>query len=196
MMFYTSRFRPLNLWACLAAFVFFGSEVYAQQIIHVPADQPTIQKAISAAANGDSVLVSPGTYVENVDFLGKAITVSSSNGPINTIIDGNQNGIVVNFANGEPRSALIKGFTIRNSGFPANGGYSDGIRITAASPTITGNIITQNRGYGIEVAGGGPLIQGNTISYTTTEYDPTQDFGCDYLAVPGLLWRGPPRALR
>lgn len=189
-MLHTSIFRPLNLWACLAAFVFFCSAGYAQQVIHVPADQPTIQKAINAAANGDTVLVSPGTYTENVDFLGKAITVSSSNGPISTIIDGNQNGIVVNFATGEPRSALIKGFTIRNSGFPANGGYSDGIRIAAASPTITANIITRNRGYGIEVAGGGPLIQGNTVSDTTTEYDPTQDFGCDYLDGSGIALEG------
>jgi len=97
---------------------------------------------------------------------------------------------VVNFANAEPRSALVKGFTIRNSGFPANGGYSDGIRVAAASPTITDDIITQNRGYGIEVVGGGPLIQGNTISYTTTEYDPRQDFGCDYLDGSGIALEG------
>jgi len=190
MMLYALRFTPLHLWICLAAFALEGSAGLAQQVIHVPADQPTIQKAINAAANGDTVLVSPGTYVENIDFLGKAITVSSSDGPINTIIDGGQNGIVVNFANAEPRSALVKGFTIRNSGFPANGGYSDGIRVSAASPTITDDIITQNRGYGIEVAGGGPLIQGNTISYTTTEYDPTQDFGCDYLDGSGIALEG------
>ncbi len=40
------------------------------------------------------------------------------------------------------------------------------------------------------MAGGGPLIQGNTISYTTTEYDPRQDFGCDYLDGSGIALEG------
>jgi hypothetical protein len=34
--------------------------------IVVPADQPTIQAAVGAAAAGDTVLVQPGTYTENV----------------------------------------------------------------------------------------------------------------------------------
>jgi len=46
--------------------------------IHVPADYGTIQEAIDAAVGGDTVLVAPGTYVENIDFLGKAITLKSS----------------------------------------------------------------------------------------------------------------------
>src|ERR1700692_4766100 len=47
--------------------------------IHVPIDQPTIQTAIDAASNGDTVLVADGTYKENADFKGKAITVTSVN---------------------------------------------------------------------------------------------------------------------
>src|SRR6266700_1042933 len=50
----------------------------AQNTINVPADQPTIQAAITLAQSGDTVLVAPGTYLENNDFLGKAITVTSS----------------------------------------------------------------------------------------------------------------------
>jgi hypothetical protein len=45
--------------------------------IHVPKDQPTIQAGINAANNGDTVLVSPGKYVENINFNGRAITVTS-----------------------------------------------------------------------------------------------------------------------
>ena len=51
--------------------------VSAHTTIHVPADDPTIQSAIDAAKNGDTVLVSPGTYNENLDFKGKAITVTT-----------------------------------------------------------------------------------------------------------------------
>ncbi len=49
--------------------------------IHVPADQPTIQAGINTASNGDTVLVSAGTYYENINFSGKAITVASASGP-------------------------------------------------------------------------------------------------------------------
>jgi len=87
--------------------------------IHVPADQSTIQAGIDAAFDGDLVLVSPGTYLENIDFLGKGITVQSEQGDDLTVIDGNQNGSVVSFANGEPEDAVLDGFTIINgSGTP------------------------------------------------------------------------------
>jgi parallel beta-helix repeat protein len=48
------------------------------------------------------------------------------------------------------------------------------------NPTITNNIITQNRGYGIEIQFGSTYISGNTIKSTSTRYDPSQDYGCDY----------------
>ena len=57
-------------------------------ILKVPIQFPTIQDAINAAVNGDTVLVDDGTYVENIDFIGKAITVTSVNGAEATVIDG------------------------------------------------------------------------------------------------------------
>ena len=52
----------------------------------------TIQELIDAASDGDIILVEPGTYVENINFNGKNVTLRSSGGPEITIIDGNQNG--------------------------------------------------------------------------------------------------------
>src|SRR5215471_15336020 len=71
--------------------------------IRVPSDRPTIQSAINDATDGDMVLVAPGTYVENVNFGGKAITVTSESGPEVTIIDGSNADSVVSFTSGEGR---------------------------------------------------------------------------------------------
>ncbi|HUS25963.1 MAG TPA: right-handed parallel beta-helix repeat-containing protein [Nevskiaceae bacterium] len=145
----------------------------AASVIRVPADQPTIQQAIDAAANGDTVRVSSGTYTENINFHGKAITVKSQNGPQTTIIDGNQAGSVVTFATSETLSSVLKGFTVRNgTGILPFPGFAGGIDITEASPSIIGNIITNNQGC---FTGGGigghfsnaPLVQDNVITNNT-----------------------------
>ena len=65
--------------------------------IHIPADQPTIQAGIDAAGEGDRILVSPGTYLENIDFTGKAISIVGEGGTEETIIDGGAAGPVVTF---------------------------------------------------------------------------------------------------
>src|SRR5262245_31652488 len=113
--------------------------------IRVPADQPTIQAAINAASNGDVVQVARGTYIENIDFMGKAIRVVSEQGPEVTIIDGNQAGSVVTFKSHETRDAVLSGFTLQNGMNTFDGG---GILVSFASPTIVGNIITDNRAGG------------------------------------------------
>jgi len=56
--------------------------------LYVPDDYTTIQSAIDAAGGGTTILVRPGTYLENLDFKGKAITVRSELGPDVTSIDG------------------------------------------------------------------------------------------------------------
>ena len=172
-----------------------AAPVWAQSTINVPGNATSIQAGINAASDGDTVLVAPGTYVENIDFMGKAITVTSSGGPASTIIDGSQGAIAVSFVSGETRSSVINGFTIENAGasmYPNSNpdAYFMGVNVVLSSPTITNNVITKNYGYGIEVYDGGALISGNTISYTSTQYDPQYDYGCDYDDGDGIFVEG------
>lgn len=133
-------------------------------IVNVPANQSTIQGAIDAAVAGDMVLVAPGTYRENINFHGKAITVMSAEGPGATIIDGNQAGSVVTFASGEGQTSVLSGFTLQNGRASFGGG---GVGIGGSAPKVIGNMIANNSacdGAGIEIRFGSPLIQGNIIA--------------------------------
>ena len=124
--------------------------------IQVPTDHPTIHAGIDAAVDGDVVLVSPGTYIENVNFAGKAISVRSETGAENTIINGDQNGSVVKFDSGETEESVLDGFTIRNGTgtyleFPPGLAYLFGGGIlcyNSSSPTIRNCSITDNSGTG------------------------------------------------
>ncbi len=149
--------------------IFSSAGTSAQTTIHVPADEPTIQAGINSASNGDTVLVSPGVYNENLDFKGKAITVTtgatSFADATTVIINGTTDGPVVNLATNEPASAVLNGFTLQgghsNSLTPTVAG---GIFISNASPTVTNNIVQNNFGCGIYIVNlASPLIQGNDI---------------------------------
>jgi YD repeat-containing protein len=133
--------------------------------IHVPADQPTIQQAINVAVNGDTVLVSPGTYKENIDFHGKAIVVISQNGPATTTIDGGNLNTVVTFDSSEGLTSQLRGFTIRNG----SASFGAGITMLGASPTIIANYFVSNTegggGFGAAIGGNGssPDIERNVF---------------------------------
>ncbi len=112
---------------------------------YVPGDYSTIQGAIDAAVSDDTIIVSQGTYVENINFGGKDIVLASID-PQNpaiiesTIIDGGQNGSVVTFSGGETSNCILSGFTITN-GYAGNGGgvYGNSTQVTITSCTIIGN---------------------------------------------------------
>jgi parallel beta-helix repeat protein len=150
----------------------------------VPIEYPTIQSAIDASVDGDTVVVVPGTYTGpgnwDLDFLGKAITVRSvvPTDPLvvaGTIIDCNDTSgsqhYGFNFHNSEDANSVLAGFTITNSRYNAircssnptitnciitgNTGTSAGGIYCGGSPTITNCIISNNIGSGIYCSYGG-----------------------------------------
>jgi hypothetical protein len=139
--------------------------------IKVPAEQPTIQAGINAANSGDTVLVSPGTYKENIDFKGKAILVTSSDGPAATIIDGSNQGTVVTFQTSEGLASKLTGFTIQNG----SNSFGAGVNLLGSSATIVGNYFYTNSqgsgGYGSAIGGNGssPYIAQNVFSKNTCD---------------------------
>jgi hypothetical protein len=130
-------------------------------VLNVPADYATIQAAIDAATNGDTVLVASGTYVENLN-INKNIILSSTSGPENTIIDGNQNGRVIKL-DGSVSSDIdmkIIGFSIQNGNTSEHQG-GGGIYLRNRSTIIENCFIMNNSTSEPSMGGGGLSIAGD-----------------------------------
>lgn len=87
------------------------------------ADARTIQGGIDMANDGDWILVAPGTYEEALNFGGKQVYVSSSDGAANTIIDASGRAYGVIASSGESADTALVGFTIE--GARDGGAYVD-----------------------------------------------------------------------
>ncbi len=159
--------------------LFFAIPVAAlwQTTYYVPDDFATIQEAVEAVINGDTIVARPGTYHENIDFVGKAITLRSDKGPDCTTIDGNQVASVVSFLAGEGPDSVIEGFRLTNgrgSGGP-NASDGGGVACMNSHPTIANNIISNNSanefGGGISCFESSPKIIGNVIAGNVSNSD-------------------------
>lgn len=162
-------------------------------IRNVPGSYSTIQSAIDASVNGDTVLVASGMYFENIVFRGKRIVVTSwfmnNSDPSyiqNTVINGStpvfsDSGSCVRIVNGEDSTAILQGFTLtggygtlwQDEHGPGRYWEGGGVFIALSSPTVRFNIIRNNNvnrpggastgGAGIRLGDGAPRIYNNII---------------------------------
>jgi hypothetical protein len=166
--------------------------------VHPDSTLNSIQAGIGLCSTGDTVLVGPGTYVENINFNGMAITVMSEYGPDTTIIDGGSpsnpdTASVVCFVGGEDTASILHGFSIVNG----SGTYDPvwavflggGIYCRSSSPAVIGNMI---HGNGCDYGGGieceyssSPIIRDNDIFNNTANLS-AGGVDCYYYSSPHI----------
>jgi len=120
----------------------------AGNVIKVPDDYPTIQAAIDAATDGDTILVAEGLYKENLS-LTEGITLSggwdltfSTRQPGNSAINGQGLGRAISITCVTSDTVLtIDGFTVQGGNATGLGGTPEMLSAAAEIP-----------GYGMELA--------------------------------------------
>jgi len=128
-------------------------------------DYSKIQDAINVAVDGTLIIVQPGTYQENINFLGKIITIRSRD-PENedlvgaTIIENDSDtaASTVLFVSGETYDTELEGFTIRN------GNKSIILLLDDASPLIRNNRIVGTAVIAVESNSAVLTLENNTIN--------------------------------
>jgi hypothetical protein len=169
----------MNTLSKCSFFVLFLTAMANAAVIHIPEDESTIQAGIDAAVNGDTVLVQPGTYVENIEIDGKNITIGSltlTTGDTNyiseTIIDGNGDESVVIFEYAEDSTGVLNGFTITNGSAENRGG---GIYCYHSKLSIINIVMNGNAAF----SGGGICCYHSDLDvYNVTIYENTvRSFG-------------------
>ncbi len=138
--------------------------------VHPDSIQNCIQDCLNACTTGDTVLVGPGTYYENIVWPAtQGIVLVSEYGSEMTIVDGDSAGSVILCTTGVDTTTVITGFTI-TKGYAEAGG---GILCYRSSPTISNCAILNNSiipgandryGGGIYCRKSSPIIRDNIIA--------------------------------
>jgi hypothetical protein len=127
----------------------------------------TIQGAIDAAVNGDDIEVGPGTYNEAVIINKPNLTIESTGGAANTIIDVPDGTLTtgVKFLGTNLGVLTFDGFTVKDF---TEGGIIQGMASgTGTTVHVLNNVVIPAADYlrnGIQVSGNGSTVIGNTVT--------------------------------
>jgi parallel beta-helix repeat protein len=169
------KVKTLIVFGLLSAFTIINA-----RILTVPIPYDRIQDAINDADTGDTVAVwgdtaaqePPYEYGENITIGENILVVNASfilgltpgfdSSWSHVIIDGTNSGSVVTFSSGLNRSAIIKGFTIKNGNASSGGGvFCVNSCPSIISNNIKKNVATYGGGIHIETAQSGNCIVKN-----------------------------------
>ncbi len=168
--------KSILFW--LTGFIFLFNGLAFARIINVPDDQPSIGMGIYMASDGDTVLVHPGVYKENIKIKSRSVTVASlfhTTGDESyisqTVIDGDGQGSVITFMAdidwfGEVFTPVIIGFTITNGTGGSSGvvGGGGGILCIDSEPVLENLIISNNSSLSQLSAGGGIYCSNSNLN--------------------------------
>ena len=147
----------LTLLSCLMA-----------SVINIPADYSTIQQGIDASTNGDTVLVQPGIYQENLIIENKSLVLLASEPNLETLIEGSEGSVIS--SNGFQYILSIEGFQI------FGGGQANGISGSGVGELRVKNCIVYENNYGIHTHSHmisiieNSLFYGNNYGFINTYY--------------------------
>lgn len=151
------RFIPLTAFGL----VLLSAAAAPATILYVPYEYGSIQEAINYAANGDTVLVWPGTYTgpqnRNLHFLGKNLLVVGYRGAAYTLLDGGgTDDPAAVFSATQTRATRFEGFTLLRFSHPREGGA---MLINGGSPVIRDVVFSEcgERSYGDVLNAGGAV---------------------------------------
>jgi nitrous oxidase accessory protein len=135
-----NRARPWALASILLLSLFLGlvTHASANELTVGTGQHTTIQAAVNAAQPGDTVLIPPGTYSENV-LVNKSLTIKSSAGAATTIIQAAVPSTDV---------FLLSGSGMRVEGLTLTGGRA-GVEFSGASQSSVTDIIAHDNVYAV-----------------------------------------------
>ncbi|WP_440955921.1 NosD domain-containing protein [Methanosarcina sp. Mfa9] len=126
-------------------------------------DFSSIQAAVDAAWEGDTLLVSPGTYTENVRVNKSLSIISSSGNPEDTIVRGADPGEHV--FNVTADSVAISGFNVSGASGENVEGNAAGVYLKGVSGcNLSGNVLSDSYFGAWLIESGNCSLSGNTVA--------------------------------